>query len=547
MDKHTNFQTYVPLQPRLTGTQKCFLSFCRCIHNHTISMEQPLPRHDDAIRHLCQESSCVLSSLRTGPPAVAHGDVVHDLRSLRKELKAQHLTLEDASLSENGIGPVPESSAGESVRSEVEVDVDEGESLIWTIRPFLAVIMDPMCSGRHTLCALRAVHRVLERGTLVSLVKFKCNSNVKVLSLDAIATAVLDCKFEQTDISGDEAVEMALADLLGLLIVLDSAKLMSMESNTTGSVVTHSAGPMTCAHDFISPLQSKTRMNAFTTVFVARNTFIHSPALCYHVEGVLQDMVSVTFRYCLSGQRTIAIEDAARTMLEFLTQQLLHTPLNMKNSDTLVVNEAQVLHDATRVLCLKLTRCLIREGWGSSMLDKSDQWKRKHHQNENSRPLLGIIQDELCLALLIIGQAAGSEVLSLEVLSEICSTILCLWGTSSFLRQSLSLQFEAIISGFFIRTLSQLRQRPIPTDSNEFTRNQSFDAECEIILETLVDIMCLKDESNVSTLEIMFLAYDCNLNSSNIVVGLVDELSRCCADFRRESVYCQVRIYDYHS
>ena len=488
---------------------------------YNMTMEQ-LPGHIEATRYLCQEASSVLSSLRSGPPAVAHGDLVQDLRILRKQLKTQHLTLA--------------ASSSESVvlhnEHEDDNDNEDEDDFLWTISPFLAVVMDPICSGRHTLCALRAVHRLLERGTFVSLVKFKFGQSAKRLSLDVIAKAVLDCKFEQTDISGDEAVEMALADLLGLLIVLDSVKLMSMDSTISDSVQSNS---LPCAHDFISPLQSKTRMSAFTSVFVARNTFIHSPALCYHVEGVLQNMISATFRDCMSVRRTSAIEDAARTMLEFLVQQLLHTPLNISDDGNIVVNEAQTLHDATRVLCLKLIRCLVREGWGSRNISNNNGGKsRRNQQDENSRPLLGIIQDELCLALLIIGQAAGGIVLSLEVLSEVCSTILCLWGSSLFLRQRLYLQFEAIISGFFVRALSQLRQRQIPIDSSEFTKNQSFDAECEIILETLVDMMCLVDESNTSALEVLFLAYDCNLNSSNVVVGLVDELSKCSADVGRE-------------
>ena len=484
--------------------------------------------HTEATRHLCEEASGLLSSLRSGPPAVARGDLVENLRVLRLHFKKQHLSLASSPSPE----PAPTLKAdddddndneedNDNKNSDNSINDDETNSIrgddddlvhLELVQPFLAVITDPSASGRHTLTALRAVHRLLERGSLVSLVRFEaCHK----LSLDVIARGVLACVFEQTDVAGDEAVEMALADLLGFVVVLDSAKLRSIPIG--GNKDDFNLSSKYNNYDFILPLQSQTRMEAFTTVFVARNTFIHSPALCYHVEGVLQNMITATFRDSISPHRTSAIEDAARTMLEFLTQQLLHTPLNIGGLNNKPINvnvDAQALHDATRILCLRLVRCIVREGWSN---DESTTFGSEGDENcarlsslndyEKSRSLISIIKDELCLSLLIIGQTAGTYSLSLEVLSEVCRTIMSLWGSSAALRQNLFDQFEAIISGFFVRTLAQLRQRYPPKDAEEEIHFQSFDDECEIILETLVDMMCLVDESNISTIEILFFAY----------------------------------------
>ena len=42
----------------------------------------------EAARHLCQEARTVLCSLRGGPPAVARGELAHDLQDLRVLVRA---------------------------------------------------------------------------------------------------------------------------------------------------------------------------------------------------------------------------------------------------------------------------------------------------------------------------------------------------------------------------------------------------------------------------------------------------------------------------
>lgn len=502
-----------------------------------------LPSHPEATRHLCQEASGVLSSLRTGPPAVAYGDLVSDLRSLRRSLKTEHLVEVEG----NGVGKHEGVSESVDAQSSECKDGEEGEDANRLLDPFLAVVLDGQAFGRHTLAALRAIYRLLERGSLLSLVHFH---KLKSLSLDSVTKGVLGCKFEQTDVAEDELVEMALADLLGLLIALDSAKLVSMDKDGT-RIVNDGGGDRNDvdAFHYVTPLKSETRMEAFTTVFLARNTFVHSPALCYHIEGVLLGMISATFSGTNDERqrknvKASAMEDAAIAMLEFLTQQLLHTPLLTPSSGTggVINNEAQTLHDATRVLCMKLVRCVVREVWGNADREESltiSKFQDRTHDERNVRSLLSIVQDELCLALLIIGQVAGNDVLSLEVLSEVCATIATLWGTSPFLRKKLYVHFEAIINGFFVRALAQLRCRPDPVDSEQYELNQSFDSECEIILESLVDMMCVLDitkDSSISTLEILFLAYDCNMNCPNVLARLFDELCLCCIDGEKKEM-----------
>lgn len=116
-----------------------------------------------------------------------------------------------------------------------------------------------------------------------------------------------------------------------------------------------------------------------------------------------------------------------------------------------------------------------------------------------SRSLLQIVQDDLCLALLMTGQAVWAYkennhiapgFISLEVLSEICSTLNSLW-TSISLRRHLVPQFEAIFTGFYQRAIVLLRK--CPNSSVAFHSNLYFDAVVEIILESLVDILTLHD------------------------------------------------------
>jgi Sec7 domain len=369
-------------------------------------------------------------------------------------------------------------------------------------RPFLAVVMDPRAAGPHTLVALRALHRLVERQSLMT--PTTNNFHGFGVALEPLTKGVLNCKFEQTDAGADEAVEMAIADLLALVVAMDRRA-----------------------------LQTETLMDAFNTVFVTRNTFVHSPALCYHFEDVLIAIVRAVFED-LDGLK----DPAGRLMLEFLVNQLLHTPL--VGGDDEASREAQLAHDATRILCLRLTCWTLKCGFldvGNDVLMEA----AASASPDEERGLLQIIQDDLCLSLLLTGQAIWAYqdnpsmspgFISLEVLSEICSTMSTLW-TSVNLRKHLVPQFEAIFNGFYQRALVLLRKRENPSDSASFHANLVFDAGVEIILESLMDIMGLHDhrqtvaQGNGGCLETLFASYDCNIRHSDVAIGLVMELCRC--------------------
>ena len=372
------------------------------------------------------------------------------------------------------------------------------------VRPFLAVVMDPRAAGPHTLVALRALHRLLERGSLKALGGSPSNQPGFGVVMEPLTRGVLNCKFEQTDAGADEAVEMAIADLLALMVTIDRRS-----------------------------IQIETLMDAFNTVFVTRNTFVHSPALCYHFEDVLTSIVRTVFE-----DLDDLNDPAGRFILEFLVNQLLHTPLVGGDDDA--SREAQMAHDATRVLCLRLARCALTYG----LKDVPNQVlvdAAASASPDEERGLLQIVQDDLCLSLLLTGQAIWAfhdipstipGFISLEVLSEICSTMSTLW-TRVNLRKHLVPQFEAIFTGFYQRALALLRKRQNHTDSASFHANLTFDAGIEIILESLVEIMCLHDshqtvaEGDGGCLETLFATYDCNIKRSDVGVGLMIELCRC--------------------
>jgi hypothetical protein len=470
----------------------------------------------EAARHLCQEARVVLTSLRGGPPNVARGDLAQDLMDVRGRIKKQLLITE----TDTTTSTIPTTPPRQTPTTTEEYD-DEDAVLVpsparktalpsmedmgpWA-RPFLAVVMDPRAAGPHTLVALRALHRLLERS---SLIPTGDQEHCFCVGLEPLTKGVLNCRFEQTDAGADEAVEMAIADLLALLVKIDRRA-----------------------------IRPETLMDAFNTVFVTRNTFVHSPALCYHFEDVLTTMLKVVFE-----DLDMLQDPAGKLILEFLVNQLLHTPF--VGGDDEASREAQMAHDATRVLCLRLTRTALRTGFQNVDNDKYVEAVTRFEQSnsEEDRSLLHIIQDDLCLSLLMTGQAIwayedNSSIrpgfISLEVLSEICSTLSTLW-TSVDLRKHLVSQFESIFTGFFQRSLVLLRRRRNPTDSITFHANLIFDAGTEIILESLVDIMSLHDhqqtvaQGNGGSLETLFATYDCNMKRSDAAVGLMIELCRCC-------------------
>ncbi|CAJ1960993.1 unnamed protein product [Cylindrotheca closterium] len=484
----------------------------------------------EAARHLCQEARVVLTSLRGGPPNVARGDLAQDLMDVRalvnrlllnstSETSATVATTIDTTNDASGSTMTTTAQNEQQAATGDEEDGDAvlvqspgriSASLLPTnedvgpcARPFLAVVMDPRAAGPHTLVALRSLHRLLEKGSLVPNAK-----HCYKVGLEPLTKGVLNCKFEQTDAGADEAVEMAIADLLALMVQIDRRA-----------------------------IRNETLMDAFNTVFVTRNTFVHSPALCYHFEDVLTTMLQVVFE-----DLDTLCDPAGKLILELLVNQLLHTPF--VGGDDEASREAQMAHDATRVLCLRLTRTALRTGFSTMESDKLVAALAKFDESgtDNDRSLLHIIQDDLCLALLMTGQAIWAfegnnnispGFISLEVLSEICSTLSTLW-TSVNLRKYLVVQFESIFTGFFQRALVLLRQRQIPIDSISFHANIIFDASTEIILECLVDIMTLHDHSqtvaqgNGGSLESLFATYDCNMRRSDAAAGLMIELCRCC-------------------
>jgi Sec7 domain len=430
----------------------------------------------DAARQVCQEARMVLVSLRGGPPVIARGELAHDLMELRDRCLHQ--------LERKSVWP-PEIPTENKTQGKPETP---SRLFPQMAQPFLQVVTDPRAAGPHTWVALRSLCRLLESGAL----------DYYQVPMEPLTLGILSCKFEQTDAGADEAVEMAIADVLQLLI----------EEHA------HQLSPNTC-------------MEAFNTVFVTRNTFVHSPALCYHFEQVLtRMMVSVMTQKQLPAQ----------LVLGFVVNQLLHTPLVGGEGLDESTREAQISHDATRVLCLRLTRTAVAVGWASPQ-------SKPASNSQIEATLLNIIQDDLCLSLLMTGQAIWAYhdaqlnispgFVSLEVLSEICATISSLWNTLA-LRTPLMTQFETILTGFYTRALVLLRKRKQPHNSLAFNANLVFDSEVEIILESLIDILCLHDhsrsivEGNGGSLETMFAYYDCHMRRSDVAIGLMVELCRCC-------------------
>lgn len=587
------------------------------------------PAAADAARHICEEARVVLTYVRAGPPAVAHGDLAQNLIYLRRLIKATFL--EDDSVAEDNVkksiageeggkydddssclnlpelgsgaayspkrksyppfgqahkephSPMTTRSSSSKTKSQPVVDSEaseaeiilpfdnismqhipqEDESTVLEENvtkqptdqiaaqliddtdsddvgqfafPFVAVIMDPRAAGPQTLVAVRALHRLLEQKSLLpKRRRSRLEDHRYTASLDAITRGVLQCKFEQTDAGADEAVEMAIADFYSFIVQMDAS--VDHDSET----------------DDILRIKPTTRMEAFKTLFVNRNTWVHSPALCYHFDTVLGDMITASCNFSISNKNAesafeetfLRQEFAARPMFDFLVQQLLHTPTALQASSTInrgvgavtrsyVVTEAQIANDATRVLCLRLLRSALQSGWRKpkvveAMLSHANYTiDNKLSPKEYPHSCFDIIQDDLCLSLLLLGQQLIGNGASVKVLSEVCATISCIWNLKA-LRPALPLQLEAIFNGFFQRTLIMLRHRPPPTDSIVFNSNLLFDTECELVLETLLDILCLHENgpSCVSTLEELFITYDCNVSRSDVAYGLILELCRC--------------------
>ena len=97
------------------------------------------------------------------------------------------------------------------------------------------------------------------------------------------------------------------------------------------------------------PMKATTLHEAFHTVLITRNTFVHSPALCYHFEDVLATIMSAVFSPKeANGPAKPHLLHARPLMLEFVVNQLLHTPLVGGDGLDESAREAAAAHDATR-------------------------------------------------------------------------------------------------------------------------------------------------------------------------------------------------------
>jgi hypothetical protein len=507
----------------------------------------------EAARHISEEARILLTSLRNGPPFIANGPLAQNLLNLRTAI-SQHLT------------------------TTVTNKPIESYAL-----PFLNVILDPRAAGPHTLVAVRCIYRMLSRQSLL-LSHGAQPKNVGIfIDITCLLRNILDCRFEQTDEGNDEAVEMAIADVLSLIVSL-----------------LHKQEPMPCSQE-LSHIEPELLMEAFNTVFVTRNTFVHSPALCYHFEQVLYSFIQDFFGHVHENPSCATV---CRLIFHFLVSQLLHTPMDVLLHESKVgldkgVNSANVgsgrttrngtasttsstsataaafnagggsdvafyMHGATRILCLGLIQSCLRYLFSHKVEEEKEnnnnhpkelsQHELSLHQtpfgqiqmDQDRMELLDLIQDDLCLSLLMIGQGiwayqdpssgAVPGMISTQVLSEVCNTISTLWNLQ-VLRPMLVTQFESIFTGFYQRALGLLRRLPVPSDSETFHANQIFDMEVEIILESLVDILCLNDQSTSlshektapsSTFETLFFMYDCNFSRSDVASGLIVEMTRCC-------------------
>ena len=466
-------------------------------------MATPSPAAPDrwveSARHVCQEARLVLTSLRGGPPPVARGELAQDLMELRDRLQTNS-TVPVPEMTEAGAtattSAVPSSSTPPpplDTPSATPTSTEDSIVMDEYSQPFLQVVMDPRAAGPQTLVALQAVDRLLAQGSLASLLVHQTPP-----LWEGVAQGVLSCKFEQTDAAQDEAVEMAIATVLFRIVQTQ-----------------------------YKHLQATTVQEAFHSVFTTRQTFARSAALSLHFESILQQFVQVIFEEKLS---------ARQQCLEFLIHQLLHTPLVGGDGMDESTREAQATHDATRVLSLRLVRTALATSYpnGSPVASKTDPV---------DAALIRMIQDDLCLSLLMTGQAiwaypaAQGEMspgfVSLDVLAEICATLSALWNSLP-LRSHLIGPMEAIWTGFYTRALVLLRKRKEPTNSQSYNSNLIFDAEIEIILESLVDILCLHNhaksiaDEDGGALETIFVQYDGHLRRSDVAAGLYVELCRCC-------------------
>jgi Sec7 domain len=290
----------------------------------------------------------------------------------------------------------------QSLRSQLLVRCPDNAAL-----PFLNVIMDPRAAGPHTLAALHSMQRLLPI--------------LSTIDASELCKCILACKFEQTDSGVDEAVEMAIADVLAALT---------------------------------RPMDLGVHLDAFHTVFVTRQTFAHRPAIAQHLEEVLAKLLCNQYN---------------EGILEFLIQ----------STDE-------------QLLALRLIRVFL----------------------ETHTECSSLIPDDLCLNILLTGQAVFQSPDAILIASEVCSVIGILWWK---FRAHCRPAFAAIWSGFYTQLLIMLRKDMV--DATIVT----------VILESLVDILGIHDhDQDWGTLKTLFRDYDCHMHQSNVATHLILELARCC-------------------
>ena len=346
-----------------------------------------------------------------------------------------------------------------------------------TLDPFLAVITHPDAAGPHTLTALQCVQRLQP---ILSYMIPTTSSPV------AVCEGILACQFEQTDHGVDEAVEMAIADTLATLQIQEQS--------------------------------TETFMDAFHTVFVTRHTFCHRPAMAYHLTSrVLRTLVD----------QAATVPETRRAVLEFLVHPLLHTPLlsgSGGGSGTLsgggLSGSGSALNvtvgatstdgvessEEQRWLCLRLLRRFV------------------HVTARYQDPaVIALLQDDVCLSLLMTGQAALQGRVRSMVLQEIVGVVEELW---QHYQNTMAPAMEALWTGLYTRALVQVREQK---QQSQYHKSEE-DPSVRIVLESLADILTFHDHGTDAwgTLKTLFRNYDCHLQRPNVATHLVLELSRCC-------------------
>jgi len=381
-------------------------------------------------------------------------------------------------------------------------------SRVAVIQPFLAVIRSPEASGPFTDAALMALLTFLRTGLFAE-------GSVHVSeALSEIVDAAAGCRFEETDAQRDEAVR---ARVLRVLVAALQCPV--------GMLLTDTA-----------------IWEMVNICFINCNELVHTPMLCHSAEEALHTIVGTIFTHFteMIERSTHSAQSPPRSRYKsnnatevpeiggyglpccvkvfgFLCSHLLRTP---SESTSFV---AKTHHNSLRLLCLRLVR-VVADTAGPTLVQCSS--------------LLGMVRDDLCHALLRMARTPGGL---LECLSESLGVMRCLWGIA---RKHLKMQFQALFNGIFLRVLAQIKQLEDSEEETDQTSSNSplpsipsvgslmssttaplhaySEREQEVILEALCDFLAVP-----SLLQDLFVNYDCDLQSSDILEALFGLLSSC--------------------